>query len=324
MIRIRSRNGFALVTTLWVVSLVAVIALSIGSTARQGILVSRNRVQLAKASWIAEGCANRTSALLDQFMAAQSVDERDNAWNSLDLLDLSAKVDKRCTLTVVAGERGLDINHADSTELLRLFSAAGVPELLIPVAVDAVLDWRDADDEPREQGAESEWYSFQHAPAPRNGPMTSTLELLQLRGVRELSPSVHGRILDAVSVDDERMSLSHANLVALASLPGFEPEVARTLEWMRQERERGARTGEQRAAIDLPTLMERTPWPASDSIKVHFPLLARRIAEIPSRWIVRISVPLGVGDRSESSYLLEMEVRRSGRALAVTGMRSWP
>src|SRR5262249_55773334 len=49
---------------------------------------------------------------------------------------------------------------------------------------DAILDWIDPDDDPREQGAERDYYaSLPHPYAPRNGPLASIDELLLVRGV---------------------------------------------------------------------------------------------------------------------------------------------
>jgi len=49
---------------------------------------------------------------------------------------------------------------------------------------DAILDWIDADDEPRQYGAERETYSSLTPPyAPKNGPLETVEELLLVRGV---------------------------------------------------------------------------------------------------------------------------------------------
>lgn len=53
------------------------------------------------------------------------------------------------------------------------------------VAADSLLDWIDADDEPREHGAESNWYLSKGLPyGPRQGPFCSIEELLLVRGIR--------------------------------------------------------------------------------------------------------------------------------------------
>ncbi|MCH8235789.1 MAG: general secretion pathway protein GspK [Chloroflexi bacterium] len=49
---------------------------------------------------------------------------------------------------------------------------------------DAILDWIDPDDEPREFGAEVDYYSGLNPPyAPKNGPLETIEELLLVRGV---------------------------------------------------------------------------------------------------------------------------------------------
>lgn len=49
---------------------------------------------------------------------------------------------------------------------------------------DAILDWLDKDDEPREFGAEVDYYSRLQPPyAPKNGPLDTVEELLLVRGV---------------------------------------------------------------------------------------------------------------------------------------------
>jgi type II secretory pathway component PulK len=59
----------------------------------------------------------------------------------------------------------------------------GLPGMTFPIA-DAILDWLDADDEPREHGAEVSYYTSQSPPyRPRNGRIEHLRELLLVRGV---------------------------------------------------------------------------------------------------------------------------------------------
>ncbi len=58
-----------------------------------------------------------------------------------------------------------------------------LPGMTEPIA-DAILDWIDNDDQPREAGAESEYYASRRLPyEPRNGVPVSLEELLLVRGV---------------------------------------------------------------------------------------------------------------------------------------------
>ena len=59
----------------------------------------------------------------------------------------------------------------------------GLPGMTDDVA-DAILDWIDADDNPRPNGAESQYYLGLPLPyVPRNGPPVTIDELLLVRGV---------------------------------------------------------------------------------------------------------------------------------------------
>ena len=59
----------------------------------------------------------------------------------------------------------------------------GLPGMTEEVA-DAILDWIDEDDEPREFGVEYDYYATLDPPyAPRNGPLQSVEELLKVAGV---------------------------------------------------------------------------------------------------------------------------------------------
>ncbi len=74
-----------------------------------------------------------------------------------------------------------EVSAADNTNAHAMLM--GLPGMTDAIA-DAILDWIDPDDTPREQGAESETYSnLQPAYAARNGPPVSIEELLLVQGV---------------------------------------------------------------------------------------------------------------------------------------------
>ncbi len=55
---------------------------------------------------------------------------------------------------------------------------------MTPEIADAILDWMDTDDTPRQYGAERDFYSSQSPSyAPKNGPLESVEELLLVRGI---------------------------------------------------------------------------------------------------------------------------------------------
>ena len=77
----------------------------------------------------------------------------------------------------------ININYASEAQLLALISSS-VPADVEPIAlVHALLDWRDADDEPREFGAEKEYYQSLTTPYRcKNAPFETVEELLMVKG----------------------------------------------------------------------------------------------------------------------------------------------
>ncbi|MCG8449491.1 MAG: general secretion pathway protein GspK [Pirellulales bacterium] len=73
-----------------------------------------------------------------------------------------------------------DDDETQNTARERLLALPGMEAAI----ADAILDWIDQDGEPREFGAEDDYYQGQQpAYSPRNGPLTSLDELLMVRGV---------------------------------------------------------------------------------------------------------------------------------------------
>ena len=78
------------------------------------------------------------------------------------------------------GSEGEDVALVDPTQRDTLMK---LPGMTLEIA-DAILDWMDADDIPREFGAEVDYYSALSTPyLPRNGPLATLEELLMVRGV---------------------------------------------------------------------------------------------------------------------------------------------
>lgn len=90
----------------------------------------------------------------------------------------------------IADEEGrLNLNTAPPDRVERLLAAIGIDRQTRDTVNDALQDWRDANDEHRVSGAESDDF-YLRLPVPhraRNANLTDPRELLQLRGVtREL------------------------------------------------------------------------------------------------------------------------------------------
>lgn len=98
--------------------------------------------------------------------------------NALVALDENAGdlMSSAATATSATGEQV-------ATDSLAVAMLMGLPGMTPDVA-NAILDWLDEDDQPRDYGAESEYYSTLATPyTPTNGPLQSVEELLLVRGV---------------------------------------------------------------------------------------------------------------------------------------------
>lgn len=98
----------------------------------------------------------------------------------------------------------LNLNTAQPGRLERMLDLLGVQRTQRDQIVDSIQDWRDPNDSPRANGAESDYYSHLAVPyRARNGNLESINELLQIRG---MSPALfHGAdgqagLADAVTV----------------------------------------------------------------------------------------------------------------------------
>ncbi len=88
------------------------------------------------------------------------------------------------SVKIVDCERKVNINIASEELLQRAFTFMGVDAGVQSSLVDAILDWKDVDENPRLNGAESEEYLRGNPPYySKNGPLDDIAELLMIRGV---------------------------------------------------------------------------------------------------------------------------------------------
>jgi general secretion pathway protein K len=82
----------------------------------------------------------------------------------------------------------ININRVSEETLRRLFTNLGLDAARRDILVDSIMDWRDADDLHRANGAENDYYaSVSPAYSAKNGPLDSVADLLWIKGMtREL------------------------------------------------------------------------------------------------------------------------------------------
>ena len=298
------RHGFVLLAVLWVLTGAASLGLLLMLTSRDAQGTAANRVGLTRARWRAEGCIERARAAVDDAVGESVIS--DSAWIHLDALaNASSSLD--CTLRISPVGMTLDVNAASAEQLHRLWVAAGVSVPCADSMTAAILDWRDADDDAREDGAEREWYEREGHVPPRNGDIESLDELGAVRGM-----SARKDIVSLLGVEPGRILLSRAPPAVLAALPGMSSAV---LSAISQRRAVGDST------LDAGRLAADLPAAAREQFIASLPELMSLATALPDAWVIAAESSDG---HSAAKARVEVRVVRSGRRLAILRRRSDP
>ncbi|TVQ80593.1 MAG: hypothetical protein EA380_03130 [Phycisphaeraceae bacterium] len=185
----RRVRGFATVFVVVAIAIATLVLLSLQSTALRQASAGREALARVRAEWAARAGVEATIAVLE-FQTQQG--------GSVTAWDLFAAMDEVSAGTLDGAE--YDIRHTDdrgnerpgvmdahsrlNVNRMQFDDLMLLPGMTEDVA-DAILDWIDPDDVPREFGAEAGYYLALPSPyEPRNGPMRTLAELELVRGVR--------------------------------------------------------------------------------------------------------------------------------------------
>lgn len=184
----REPRGIALVVTLAIVIAISSLALVFARQMQTEAIASRNASSAAAARQIADGAARGVVADLWSAVRAGGAPElialevdAARLGDGLYWITRADPLDSSVTgfgLTPEAGK--LDLNTASAAQL-------GALPGITPDIADAILDWRDPDDEPEPEGAESSYYLAQRpAYAAKNDDFETLGEVRLVRGVDAL------------------------------------------------------------------------------------------------------------------------------------------
>src|SRR5690348_9292085 len=94
-----TRDGFALLAVLWMLGGGAVLGALLVASTRDAQQVAINRVDLARARWLAEGCVERARAAIDETVGELAID--DSSWAHLDRLVRTSPITRGCDVAAV-------------------------------------------------------------------------------------------------------------------------------------------------------------------------------------------------------------------------------
>jgi type II secretory pathway component PulK len=174
------KKGLVLVGVLWVIMVLIVIAAAIGRNSRLDTKVCVVRTDEVRCKWSCRAGVERAIAVLNEDLRGS--DSLEDLWSENDV-DFNDVMLGECifTVRVVDEASKLNINTATRAQLMRLEREGMTEEI-----ADAIMDWRDRNDEPRRGGAETGYYeNLRYRYRIRNGRFRTIRELLLVKGITE-------------------------------------------------------------------------------------------------------------------------------------------
>jgi general secretion pathway protein K len=210
-------KGFALVVVLWGTALLTVMATSFAFSMRAETLLASNHVDQARAAVLAEAGVRR--GILALMVSGNQPEARWRTDGSVYEVPFAEGL-LRIAITAESGK--IDLNRAPEALIRGLMSALG-ENFSADHLADAVLDWRDRDNVPRQNGTEDAGYAAAGRPyGARDGAFQTVEELYQVLGMTE--EAVH-RLASAVTVYSlhSRIDPRVAPRAALLAIPTVSP-----------------------------------------------------------------------------------------------------
>lgn len=237
-----SQRGIALLTVLWVLTLLMVIVFSFSFLARTEILSTIAFKEGMEQRFLAEAGIER--GIVELIYRKQNLLIADRQVWKTDGTPFSDQLGDGGYRAKLFDESGkIDINFAPEILLKNLIQNLGLEGEVLDTVVDSIMDWKDKDDLHRLHGAESDYY--QSLPNPykaKNGFFDTLEELLTVKGVtREIlfgSEKQKG-LLEFLTVHGKttRINVNAAPKEVLMAIPGVTAEMAEALITYRQVQE---------------------------------------------------------------------------------------
>lgn len=184
-----NNKGIALILVLWVMALLTVMALSFSFTAKSSTAGARNFKDDAVLFYRAQSSIEEARAYIlgdrdpdVDYLDAEGVLRFDQKRPALPLVHEADGI--TVTLRIIDEEGKLNVNRVVLGHMRDALLNAGAKEEQVPVLIDSFMDWVDADDLHRLEGAEDEFYKPLGYKA-RNFPLTVIDELRLVRGFEE-------------------------------------------------------------------------------------------------------------------------------------------
>jgi general secretion pathway protein K len=220
-------RGVAFLLVLWVVAMLSIMLGSFALIARTENLQARHLFDTTQARYAAEAGLN---------LAVYELRKNDPLlrWIGDGRPYTFGYGEAEVEVRITDDSGKIDLNAADETMLMGLFTARGLDHDHAQALADAVQDWKDADDDTRPNGAEIAQYKAAGLSyGPRNAPFDTVSELQQVLG---MSYPLYTALEPALTLYSGRSApdVQYAPLEALQALPDMTQDCAQQIIDLRQ------------------------------------------------------------------------------------------
>jgi len=215
------KNGSALITVLWILIFLSVLAFSFAFNARIELRLASYHRKKVKAESLANSGMEVARMLMMKSEDLKKIKdpESDEAQEAMEQWWYQAAKrlsdgltvnglrhslgDGEIVMDIVPEPARRNINVLDMDDWARVLQVGGVPEEMWPGLVDSIMDWTDRDSVTRLDGAETEDYYALLSPPRRagNGPFNTVDELLLVKDFNEAI--LYGGVLNTEFGDEE-------------------------------------------------------------------------------------------------------------------------
>jgi len=249
---------------LWVVTILCVIVLEFSFAMRTEVHITKNFQEELQLYALAEGgiqraiaeLVNKNDPKVQQMRKDLNINElpADKREWFTDGRDYLLSFDQGACDVRIIGEGGkANINLVPETMLRNMLNNLGVKVEIRDIVVDSILDWLDADDLYRANGAENDYYRSLKEPYDcKNGPMDSVEELLLVKGVtpemyygkKAAEKAEGGAKVDQIGLKDvfsiyapgDQIDINSAPYPVLRGVLGIPEEISRLMVKAREEK----------------------------------------------------------------------------------------
>lgn len=208
------QRGIALVLVLWAVTLLTVIAGGFAFSMRTSALLARNQTASAQAEALADAGVQR--AIYELFKPVTDAQR----WQGNGATHQWEFGDGKMNILIQDISGKIDLNTASDDLLKGLLKSAGLSDDQSSAMLDVILDWRDADDLRRPNGAEaSDYQAAGLTYKPANAPFATVDELRRVLG---MTPDLYAKLEESLTVDSLQAGINAAvaSREVLLALPG--------------------------------------------------------------------------------------------------------